>query len=255
MPAVLSSLLENPRIRRIQNDAQTCYAAEDVVALLSDSKFPADYWRDLQRSEANLARYVDRLELSDGSGDVLEAVDLEGVLRIAQSISSPAAHKLQGWLIQSGLRQLNDWADPTLQWVDVQKQYRHRGYSNAWVQNRLRGMSTRRELVREWSRRGVKDSEDYRRLTNALFQGAFGMDVQAYRASKFLTRPSDNLRDHMTDLELTLTLLGETTALAFHRAHESQGVDALLADVEEAGAVTRHAREEIDQRSITPRAA
>jgi DNA-damage-inducible protein D len=253
LPAVLHSLLENPRIRRIDHEGETWYVAEDVIALLSDTQLPAEYWEDLQRREPDLARLTERLELTDGSGDVLELLSLEGVLRVAQSLNSPAAQKLKLWLAASARKQLEDAADPTLSWVDTQKEYAHRGYSNSWVQKRLRGMAARQELVREWSRRGIKDSEHYRQLTNALFEQAFGMNVTAYRNVKFLTRASDNLRDHMNDLELTLTLLGETTAMTLHRARGSEGVEELLADVKDAGEITRSARLEIERRGSSRR--
>jgi len=248
VPAVLSSLLENPRIRRIEHEGRAWYVAQDVFALLSDTRLPAEHWDDLQRLEGDLARLTVRLELADGSGEVVELLSLEGVLRVAQSLHSATAQKLKLWLASAGCRQLEDAADPTLSWVSLQKQYTHRGYSNSWVQKRLRGMAARQELVREWSRRGVKDSEHYRLLTNALFEQAFGMDVAGYRNVKFLHRPSENLRDHMTDLELTLTLLGETTAMTLHRARGSQGVEQLLADVKDAGQITRTARLEIERR-------
>lgn len=249
IPAVLNSLLENPRIRRIDHDGQPWYVAQDVIALLSDTQLPTEHWEELQRCEPDLGRLTERLELADGSADVVEVLSLEGVLRIAQSLSSPTAQKLKLWLASSARKQLEDAADPTLSWVDLQKQYTHRGYSTSWVQKRLRGMAARQELVREWSRRGIKESEHYRQLTNALFEQAFGMNVAAYRNVKFLTRASDNLRDHMNDLELTLTLLGETTAMTLHRARSSHGVEQLLADVKDAGEITRSARLEIERRS------
>jgi len=253
VPAILNSLLDNPRIRRAEHEGQTWYVAEDVISLLSDTQLPAEHWHDLQRREPDLARLTERLELADGSGEVVELLPLEGVLRVAQSLNSPAAQKLKLWLASTARKQIEDAADPTLSWVDVQKEYAHRGYSNSWVQKRLRGMAARQELVREWSRRGIKESEHYRQLTNALFEQAFGMNVAAYRNVKFLTRTSDNLRDHMNDLELTLTLLGETTAMTLHRARGSHGVEQLLADVKDAGEITRSARLDIERRGSSRR--
>jgi hypothetical protein len=250
MPAVLGSLLENPRIRRIEHEGQTWYVAEDVIALLSDSKLAGEYWKDLQRFEPDLARLSDRLEMTDGSGEVTEVISLEGVLRVAQSMSSAAAQKLKLWLAATGRRQLEDAADPTLSWVGLQKEYSRHGYSNSWVQKRLRGMAARQELVREWSRRGIKESEHYRQLTNALFEEAFGMDVASYRGVKALRRPSENLRDHMNDMELTLTLLAETTAMTLHRNRDSQCIKDLLSDVRAAGEITRTARLEIERRGM-----
>jgi hypothetical protein len=205
-------------------------------------------WADLKHREPALANVVDRLEMPDGSGEVTEAVTLEGVLRMVQSVPSAAAEKLKKWVARAARERVEELEDPELAWVRLQKVYGQRGYSNTWVQKRLRGMSARQELVGEWARRGVQESEEYRQLTNALMETAFGMDVNRYRESKDLRRTSQNLRDYMTDLELTLTTLGETAAVELHRGHNSQGFEQLQADVKSAGEVARMARVEIERR-------
>jgi hypothetical protein len=113
----------------------------------------------------------------------------------------------------------------------------------------LRGVSARHELTSEWARRGASDSEQYRALTNALMEGAFGMDVESLRRYKNLQRTTQNLRDYMSDLELVLTSLGETAAVALHRNRGSNGFDELVADAREAGRIAGVARTQIEQGS------
>ena len=253
----LKGLLEDPRVHTLEQEGQTWYAVEDVVAVLGESGLPAELWSDLKRREPKLEQIAERLEIP--TGDLLDMVPLDGVLRLVQSIPSPRAEKIKSWLACAAAQQLEELQNPELTWVRLQKAYERQGYSNAWVQKRLRGMAARQELVHEWARRGIGDSEEYRQLTNSIMEAAFGMDVNRYRQFKGLSRTSQNLRDHMTDLELTLTMLGESAAVELHRDHNSQGFERLQADVRDAGEITRLARQEIERRGgraiVTPAAA
>jgi hypothetical protein len=139
--------------------------------------------------------------------------------------------------------------DPELTLVRVRRAYEDQGYSPKWIEKRLRGISARQEVTREWARRGAADSEQYRGLTNAVMEGAFGMDVESLRRYKNLQRPAQNLRDYMNDLELVLTSLAETAAVALHRNRASAGFEELLDDAREAGQVAGAARTQIEQGS------
>lgn len=140
--------------------------------------------------------------------------------------------------------------DVELAMLKGQREYRRRGYPGEWVDKRRGTASTRRELVREWRRRGAgNNSERYRRLTNALMNAAFGMDVQTYRRYKGLSRAGQALRDHMTDVELALLALTETTATAITRGRDSSTFEQLLADVRDAGKIVSDARAGIERAS------
>jgi hypothetical protein len=139
--------------------------------------------------------------------------------------------------------------DPELTIVRMRRAYEDQGYSPKWIDKRLRGMSARQEVVREWARRGAAQSEQYRGLTNAVMEGAFGMDVESLRRYKNLQRTTQNLRDYMNDLELVLTSLAETAAVALHRNRASNGFDELLDDAREAGRIAGAARIQIEQGS------
>src|SRR5205085_9835427 len=138
--------------------------------------------------------------------------------------------------------------NPELAVLRTRKLYESRGYSRRWVDKRLRGVSARHELTGEWYKRGATESDQFRTLTNTIMEEGFGMDVEAYRRHKGLFKTGENLRDHMSDLELALTALGETAAVALHRDRDSENFDELLADVKDAGEVVARTRAEIEQR-------
>jgi len=180
--------------------------------------------------------------------DIL-AVDSAGVFRVVQSIVSPVADRVKRWLAESAVQRIEELENPELTVVRMRKAYEDQGYSRKWIDKRLRGISTRQEVTSEWARRGVSDSDDYRALTNAVMDGTFGMDVERLRRYKNLQRPTQNLRDYMSDLELVLTSLGETAAVALHRNRGSSGFEELLADAAEAGRIAGGARTRIEQGS------
>jgi hypothetical protein len=128
----------------------------------------------------------------------------------------------------------------------TRRSYLQLGRSRQWIDQRMRCASSRRELASEWFRRGVADGEHYRVLTNTLMTEAFGMDVEGLRRYKGLSGTNENLRDHMTDLELALVNLAETTAITLHRSHGSNGFEALQTDVKAAGKIVSQTRREIE---------
>lgn len=253
----LSGLLEHDSVRRLRDaEGDTWrYSVLDVLALLADTDHPEEYWADLQHGDPHLARLADTLEyrLPDGQIEPVEMITLAGVLRLAQSVRSPRAERVRQWLATTGSRRLAESADPELALLRVRRDYLRRGHDRRWIDKRLRGISARHELTGEWARRGVNGSEQYRALTNRLMESAFGMDVESYRRSKHLAGTAANLRDHMTDLELLLTTLGESAATTLHRQHGSQGFDELMEDVEQAGQITAATRAALEPRPIPTR--
>ena len=246
----IENLLEHPHVRRSERDGRTLYVAADVVAALVDSAHPAEYWDDLKQLEPGLARWVETVELHDDDMTVaLDAVDLDGVLRMIQSIRSPRAERLKWWLAESARKRLEEAEDPELAFLRTRKLYEHRGYPRRWVDKRIGVVNSRHELTGEWYRRGVREREDFRTLTNELMTGAFGMDVGAYRRFKGLKGPTQALRDHMTGLELALMALAETTAVALTRSRGSQGVEQLARDARDAGEIAARTLAEIERRS------
>ena len=180
----------------------------------------------------------------------LDAITAADALRLVQSIHSPRAERIRLWLAETARQRIEEMENPELAVLRTRELYERKGYSRRWVDKRLRGMSSRHELTGEWAHRGAAASDDYRQLTNELFQHAFGMDVQGYRRYKGLAnRPGENLRDHMTDLELVLTMLGEATATVFTRDRDAHGLNDLTAAARDAGEVVASAKAEIERHS------
>ena len=238
------------RIRRAYHADRTYYSVTDLIRVLTDTEFPDEFWADLKKREPLLASAEEVLEIEiDGKIAEILAVDAAGVFRVVQSVVSPTADRLKRWLADSAVQRIEELENPELTVLRMRKAYEDQGYSRKWIDKRLRGISTRQEVTSEWARRGVSDSDQYRALTNAVMDGTFGMDVERLRRYKNLQRPTQNLRDYMSDLELVLTSLGETAAVALHRNRGSSGFEELMADAAEAGRIAGEARTRIEQGS------
>lgn len=243
--AGMSELLHGEHVGRILRDGREWYSVRDVVKELADATNPAGYWEELKGREPQLARLA---ELSDG----LEVVDREGLIRLIQSIPSAKAERLKAWLARTAVERLEEVENPELAVLRTRRLYESKGYSRRWVDKRLRGASARHELTGEWYKRGAKESDQFRSLTNTIMQAGFGMDVEAYRRHKNLFKTGETLRDHMTDLELALVALGETAAVALHQQRESEGFEQLSADAKDAGEVVARTRAEIERHTGHP---
>jgi DNA-damage-inducible protein D len=243
-------------VRRVLTaDGRTVYAVVDLVEQLAGTRQPAEYWADLKLREpvlASLCRQVSYAASEDAEPVTLDAVDVEGVLRLVQSIPTARAERVRRWLAQTARERLEEEKNPELAVMRTRRLYESKGYSRRWVDKRLRGVSARHELTGEWFKRGATESDQYRALTNAIMKGAFGMEVEQYRQHKSLFKTGETLRDHMSDLELALTALGETVAVALHRDHDSRGYEQLEADATAAGEIVAKTREEIELRTGRP---
>jgi DNA-damage-inducible protein D len=241
----LKALTDGTQVRRVEHAGEPLYSAVDVVAALADTFDANQFWTDLKVREPRLADVVEHAEFGD-------AVRLDGLLRLIQSIPSAKAERIKLWLARSARERLEEAENPELAAVRTRKLYENKGYSPRWVDKRLRGVSARHELTGEWFKRGATESEQYRALTNDMMQSAFGMDVETLRRHKSLARPAENLRDHMTDLELALTALAETVAVNLHRTRGSLGFEKLAADAKDAGEIVAETRRAIESRSGQP---
>lgn len=256
----IHGVLSDPRILRTTKQNQDWYLASGIVQVLTETEHPADTWSELKRREPALALLAEPTEFyaADEAQSLIVAdgLTLDGVLRLVQSISSPRAERLKRWLADSARLRMDEMEDPELATLRARRLFAGRGYSRRWIDKRLRGISARQELVSEWYRRGARQSEDYRQLTNELMSSAFGKDVESYRRFKGLAQRRENLRDQMSDLELSLTSLAETVAATVHRDRNSQGFDQLLTDVQDAGSIVattiRQIERSISRPVVTP---
>lgn len=255
-PPFLASL-ETDLIRKTTVDDRTLYALPDALGLLTDRPASAEgLWEPLRRREPSLAHLIREapFQARDGTEELLPAATLEDLLRIVQNVPTGRAETVKRWLASIAFQKLEEAANPELAVARVRREYEMRGYPRQWIDQRLRSISARAEVVGEWHRRGAQSSEDFRTLTNALMQEAFGMDVETYRQHKGLFGPPhrENLRDHMTDLELALVSLGETVGATLHRSRGSKTLAELESDMRAAGTIAAATRKQIEQATGQP---
>jgi hypothetical protein len=233
-------------VRRIQREGEWYYAVEDALAPLfaregawdeALARLRADGFRQLESRifEAPLVG-------ADGVAHPTRVASAPTLLRLLEALGGPPAEAAREWLARVGAERLREEEDPAIAIERARKLYARQGYPRDWTQRRLHGITLRQRLAQEWAARGAREGADYAALTDALSQGAFGLSVEAHKAAKGL-KASQSLRDSMTTMELLLMNLVEETALALSQARDSQGVEALLRDAQEAsaiGAATRH---------------
>jgi hypothetical protein len=246
----INAILEGDQVRRAQ-DAQGVmrFAAIDIVGLFVSD--PAGCLEQIKHSDAQVLQSLAPVEFPprEGHSELTEGLTLSGVFRLIQSIPSPRTERIKHWLAKNAADRLLEAENPERLALRARRLYEQRGYSRRWVDKRLRGVSDRQELAREWHHRGATEGEQFRDLTNRLMRTAFGMDVEQYRRYKGLGGSTQNLRDHMSDLELSLTSLAETTAAALSQARNSNSFEQLQADTEDAGQIVAQTREQIERRS------
>lgn len=225
-PATSIILFEGKRVRHVWHNNQWHFSVIDVIEVLTDSENPRRYWSDLKRKlkvEGYAELYENivqlKLESSDGKKYLTDTADTTTLLRIIQSIPSPKAEPFKRWLAEVGNQRLQEIENPEPAMERMKALYEAKGYPKEWIDARMRGITIRNELTDEWEQRGAHEGRDYAILTNEIAQATFGMGVQEHKLYKGLQR--ENLRDHMTDLELILTMLGEATATVIHRERDS----------------------------------
>lgn len=248
------SIFEGQQIRRIFLEKEWWFSVIDIVAFLTDSKNPRDYWhkmkiREKNTSEVELSTICRQLKLTalDGKKRTTDSANTEGIFRIIQSIPSPKAEPFKLWLAKIAKERIDEIENPELGMDRVKNIYEKKGYDKGWIDKRMRGISVRHSLTDEWTERGAKRSIDYAILTNDIMQGAFDLKVQEYKQFKGIER--ENLRDHMTDLELIITMLGEATTAQITQQKNSQGLDKLRSDAKIGGAVAGRTRKDIEKQT------
>jgi hypothetical protein len=241
----IDHLLNDERVRRIEVASRTHYAAADLAAMLNEGCEALPDWTILKRTFPALRSQCVQV-VDPQTGEPLEVLPLAGVMRLVQAIDSPKASRLRAWMADVAAQHVEEEADPDLAVQRLRQGYHAKGRRRSWIDQRLRSISARHELVAEWYKRGVKESEQFRALTNRLMEATFGRNVNAYHQER---GGAGSLRDNLSDLELSLLSLAETTAAAMHRRRQSTDVERLLRDIDDAGRIVNRARGEIDQAS------
>jgi DNA-damage-inducible protein D len=249
------AVFEGKQIRKIMHLDEWWFSVIDIVEVLTGSNLPKRYWSDLKRKLAKegyseLYDKIAQLKFAAADGKYYATAGTETMFRIIQSIPSPKVEPFKQWLARVGYERLEEIENPELSMVRMQALYEKKGYPKEWIDKRMRGIAVRQDLTDEWQDRGAKTSLEYAILTNEIMQGAFDLKVDEYKQVKGLAR--ENLRDHMTDIELILTMLGEATTTKLHRDRNSRGIDPLKKDAQEGGAVAGSTRRDIEKRSGKP---
>ena len=249
-------LFESKSIRSVWLDAEKkwYFSVHDVIEALTDSSDPRQYVKRMRSRDAALAvnwgticTQVEMIAL-DGKRRKTLAASAENLLRIIQSVPSPKAEPFKRWLAKVGAERLEEIENPELAARRMRELYRAKGYSDAWIEKRVRGIAVRDELTDEWKKRGVGDSREYAILTAEISKATFGLTPTEYKAAKSLDQP-DNLHDHMTDLELIFTMLGEASTTEIARTKDAQGFVENKKAAREGGTVAGNARRELEQRT------
>lgn len=185
-----------------------------------------------------------KLPAPDGKLRATDCANTEGIFRIIQSIPSPKAEPFKRWLAKVGYERVQEIEDPELATARTRELYRAKGYSEAWIEKRMRGIAVRAELTEEWKTRGVGEAPEYAILTAEISKAAFGMTPTEYREHKGLER--ENLRDHMTDLELIFSMLGEAATTEIARKQDAQGFPENKIAARKGGKIAGDAREKLE---------
>ena len=248
------ALFEGKRIRKVLYGGEWWFSLIDIIEALTESSIPKRYWSDLKKKlagEGATETYekIVRLKMPapDGKMRLTDCADTETMFRVIQSIPSPKVEPLKRWLARVGKERIDEIENPELSMERMQLLYEKKGYPKEWIDKRMRGIAVRQDLTGEWQNRGARTSLEYAILTNEIMQGAFALQVDEYKQVKGLER--ENLRDHMTDIELILTMLAEATTSKLHRDRDSQGFEPLQKDAREGGNVAGRTRRDIEKRS------
>jgi hypothetical protein len=247
-------LFEGKKVRFVWDEEQEKYffSVADIVEVLTDTVNPRDYIKKMLRRDAELKSKwgticppVEMLA-PDGKRHKTQAADLEGIFRVIQSIPSKKVEPVKQWLAQLGSQRIDQMIDPELTFQMAVEDYRRQGYSDKWINERMRSIEMRKELTDEWKRSGVTEQRDFAILTNVLTQAWSGMTTRQYKTYKGLTK--ENLRDNMTNVELALNTLAEVATTEYSRQSNPTSMEESKRIAREGGEVARDARKTIEKR-------
>lgn len=247
-------LFEGNKVRVVWDEEQEkCYfSVVDIIQVLTDSVDPKQYTKRLRARDSELnIRWgtictPTEMRAADGKKYKTQAADLQGIFRIIQSIPSKKAEPVKQWLAHLGQQRIDQMIDPEQTFQMAVEDYRRQGYSDKWINERMRSIEMRKELTDEWQRSGVKEQKDFAILTNVLTQAWSGMTTGQYKKFKGFTK--ENLRDNMTNIELALNTLAEVATTEYSRQSNPQTMEENKRVAREGGSVAREARETMEKR-------
>jgi prophage antirepressor-like protein len=247
------ALFKGKEIRQVFHDDEWVFSIVDVIEAVTETARPRKYWSDLKRKLtetedfSELSENIGQLKMpaADGKMRSTEVVNTETLFRIVQSIPSKKAENFKKWLAKTGYERIQEIQDPAIAIKRAMSTYRAKGYSDEWINARLQTIVSRKMLTKEWQDRGIVDKE-YGILTNVISEGTFGLKTKEHKKLKGLK--SQNLRDHMSPLELALTMLGETTTAEMAKTTDAQGFYENESAAHSGGQIAGNARKNIERK-------
>ena len=245
-------LFENAKIRVVWDDEQEKYffSVVDVIAVLTESANPQTYWRVLKKrlSDEGFETVTNcnalKLPAADGKMRLTDVADLEGILRIVQSIPSKKAEPLKRWLAQVGSERIQQMIDPERSIQQAVADYKKQGYSDKWIANRVKSIDARNELTNEWKRAGLQEGKDFAILTDLITKTWSGKTTKEYKQFKGLKK--ENLRDNMSTIELALNTLAEASTTEISKRKNPKTMQQNMQVAKEGGNVAKAARQQLE---------
>jgi prophage antirepressor-like protein len=241
---------KNVRIVWNEQDEKYYFAVADIVEILTDTTNPTDYLKKMRQRDKELAKgwgqIVTPLSYQTlGGRQKINFADLEGIFRIIQSIPSKKAEPVKRWLAEVGAQRIDQMIDPELTFQMAVEDYRRQGYSDRWINERMKSIKMRKELTDEWERSGIHEQKDFAVLTNVLTKAWSGMTTGEYKQYKGLTK--ENLRDNMTNIELALNTLAEVATTEISRQRNPKGFDESRQTAQAGGRIAKNARHDLEK--------
>lgn len=246
------AIFKGKEIRKTIHKNEWWFAIVDVISVLTDSLQPEGYIKDMRRRDVELSKGWGQIATplsiqTSGGLQKVNCANTEGIFRIIQSIPSPKAEPFKRWLAKVGYERIQEIEDPELATKRTRALYKAKGYPDSWIEKRMRGIEIRETLTDEWKKRNVGGEREYAILTAEISQAIFGMTLSEYKKYKGLKR--ENLRDHMNDLELIFSMLGEASTTEIAKNKDAKGFGENKKAAREGGAVAGTARKQLEQKS------
>lgn len=246
-------LFEEKKVRTVWDDEKEkwYFVIVDVVEVLTESKDPSDYIKKMKKRDPQLAKgwgqFVTPLAIQTmGGKQKMNCADIQGVFRIIQAIPSPKAEPFKQWMAQVASQRLDQMQDPELSIDQAIVDYKRLGYSDAWINQRIKSIEVRKELTDEWKRTGVHEGVEYASLTDIITRAWSGFTTKQYKHHKGLKK--ENLRDNMTNLEIALNILAEASATELSKERDPKGYNGQVRVAKEGGSVAKAAREQLESK-------
>ncbi len=251
-------LFESRKIRRQEYKGEWYYSIVDIIEILSQSNRPRKYWDDLKKKLENeenfeVSEKIGRLKMvaKDGKNRLTDCANRETIFRIIQSVPSPNAEPFKLWFARLAEERIQETINPELAIERARQTYIKKGYTDEWINARIKGIPARNALTDEWDKRGISDKKEYAILTDEISKGTFGITTKKHKNIKNLSK-NQTLRDNMSPLELALTTLAEVTTTELHRTNDSYGIAELKIDAHDGGEVAAITRRNIEKKIGKP---